>query len=348
MFGAPPPIQKPGLMGMLGTIPMGQTQNTGLISMPQGLNQDQSGVVKTLTPPPAPSTPQKEGVNWWGVLADALAGAAGTTPMYQTMMLQKRQQDRQAQLAAANRQADFQDKIGFYDYQNAHPKPLEPDAFERSLVQANIKPGTPEWQQAYQSRIQHWNDPFINTTLPNGQFYSGPQSGLPQALGGGNLDNTPTVEDGYQYTPGPGGRSNQSNWKAVGGSVGSGTGGFPVTPSKLDRITIQSESGGDPSQISPKGAMGLFQVMPSTARNPGFGIKPWDGTPGDLNRVGQQYRVAMQKRYDNNLPKMWAAYNWGPGNLDNAIAQYGDNWIAHAPPETRNYIAQNMRAVRGN
>ncbi|MGL5735590.1 MAG: lytic transglycosylase domain-containing protein, partial [Beijerinckiaceae bacterium] len=113
-----------------------------------------------------------------------------------------------------------------------------------------------------------------------------------------------------------------------------------------DRITVQSESGGNPNAVSPKGARGLWQVMPDTARSPGFGIKPSNGTPQDDSRVGQQYRVAMQKRYGNNLPKMWAAYNWGPGNVDKAIAAHGENWLSHAPKETRDYVARNMRAVR--
>ena len=36
----------------------------------------------------------------------------------------------------------------------------------------------------------------------------------------------PVVEDGYAYTPGPGGKANQANWKPVGGGTGNGAGGF--------------------------------------------------------------------------------------------------------------------------
>lgn len=115
----------------------------------------------------------------------------------------------------------------------------------------------------------------------------------------------------------------------------------------LDRITMMSESAGNPNAISPKGARGLMQVMPSTARDPGFGIRPSNGTPADDVRVGREYRAAMQQRYGGDLAKMWAAYNWGPGNLDNALANYGENWLQAAPSETRNYIARNIRAARG-
>lgn len=117
--------------------------------------------------------------------------------------------------------------------------------------------------------------------------------------------------------------------------------------SKLDQITMMAESGGNPNAVSPKGARGLMQVMPATARDPGFGIRPSDGSPRDDVRVGREYRAAMQRRYGGDLAKMWAAYNWGPGNVDRAIERYGANWLQAAPAETRNYVAQNMRAIRG-
>jgi soluble lytic murein transglycosylase-like protein len=108
-----------------------------------------------------------------------------------------------------------------------------------------------------------------------------------------------------------------------------------------------SESGGNPNAVSSAGARGLMQVMPSTARDPGFGIRASNGSAADDVRVGREYRKAMETRYGGNLPKMWAAYNWGPGNLDKALAMYGEDWLRHAPAETRKYIERNMRAVRG-
>jgi len=82
-----------------------------------------------------------------------------------------------------------------------------------------------------------------------------------------------------------------------------------------------------------------------TARDPGFGIRSWHGGADDLARVGRDYRAAMQQRYGGDLAKMWAAYNWGPGNLDRAIAAHGGNWLSAVPAETRDYIRRNMRAV---
>jgi len=90
-----------------------------------------------------------------------------------------------------------------------------------------------------------------------------------------------------------------------------------------------------------------MQVMPATARDPGFGIRPSDGTPQDDVRVGREYRAAMERRYGGDLAKMWGAYNWGPGNLDRALERYGEDWLRYAPAETRNYVQNNLRQVRG-
>lgn len=122
----------------------------------------------------------------------------------------------------------------------------------------------------------------------------------------------------------------------------------------LDQITMQAESGGrrygrgGDLLRSSAGAMGEMQVMPATARDPGFGITPWRGGADDLARVGRDYRAVMERRYGGDPSKMWAAYNWGPGNLDRALARYGDRWLDYAPAETRNYVNRNLRALRGN
>lgn len=110
---------------------------------------------------------------------------------------------------------------------------------------------------------------------------------------------------------------------------------------------MMSESGGNPNAVSPKGARGLMQVMPSTATRPGFGIRPTNGTPADDVRVGREYRRAMQNRYGGDPAKMWGAYNWGPGNMDRALAAHGDDWFNQAPRETRDYIRRNLKALRG-
>lgn len=91
-----------------------------------------------------------------------------------------------------------------------------------------------------------------------------------------------------------------------------------------------------------------MQVMPDTARDPGFGLRPANPSdPADMNRLGREYRAAMQSKYGGDPAKMWAAYNAGPGRVDGLIARHGASWLDHAPPETRDYVSNNLRQLRG-
>ena len=82
---------------------------------------------------------------------------------------------------------------------------------------------------------------------------------------------------------------------------------------------IRQESGGNNNAISSVGARGVTQVMPKTARDPGFGVTPLrDGSEGEYKRFGKEYLGAMLDRYEGNLPKALAAYNAGPGTVDKA------------------------------
>lgn len=120
-----------------------------------------------------------------------------------------------------------------------------------------------------------------------------------------------------------------------------------------DRVTAQAESGGhDYTRTgapvrSSKGALYSMQVMPDTARDPGYGVAPArGGTPDEYNRVGRDYRAAMFKRY-GDAAKGWAAYNWGPGKLDALLARHGSSWFDHLPADVRDYVTANITALRG-
>lgn len=100
---------------------------------------------------------------------------------------------------------------------------------------------------------------------------------------------------------------------------------------------IQQESQWNPQARSPVGAFGLTQIMPATAANPGFGLR---GLSGDqLNdpiaqlRFGARYLKTMLNRYDGNVDKALASYNWGAGNVD----KYGVDPDS-MPAETRGYL----------
>ena len=107
------------------------------------------------------------------------------------------------------------------------------------------------------------------------------------------------------------------------------------------KMIEQKESGGRRYDkegrllTSPKGAQGEMQVMPSTARNPGFGIRPAkEGDAEDLARVGRDFYTKMLERYGD--PKVAAiAYNMGPGATDKWLMAGADP--ARLPDETRRY-----------
>jgi hypothetical protein len=88
---------------------------------------------------------------------------------------------------------------------------------------------------------------------------------------------------------------------------------------------------------SPKGAQGEMQVMPGTARDPGYGIRPARaGDADDLARVGREYFNVMLDKYKD--PKLAAiAYNWGPGNTDKWLMAGADP--SKLPRETQKYSA---------
>jgi hypothetical protein len=97
----------------------------------------------------------------------------------------------------------------------------------------------------------------------------------------------------------------------------------------LVRAVVQVESAFNPYARSPKGALGLMQLMPATIRQ--FGVQnPFD--PVDNVRAGVVYLRQLLDRYDNNEPLALAAYNAGPGAVD----RHGQQIPPY--PETRHYV----------
>jgi soluble lytic murein transglycosylase-like protein len=86
---------------------------------------------------------------------------------------------------------------------------------------------------------------------------------------------------------------------------------------------------------SPAGAIGLFQLEPATAAQ--LGVNPRD--VNDNIRGGVTYLRMMLGQFQNTATAL-AAYNWGPGAVAKAVAQWGAAFLSHAPAETRNYVAK--------
>jgi hypothetical protein len=107
---------------------------------------------------------------------------------------------------------------------------------------------------------------------------------------------------------------------------------YGLDPEIFVRQMVQ-ESGLNPDAVSPKGAVGIAQIMPDTARDPGFGIEPISDPrdPEEALRFGAEYMRAMLDRY-GDYGLALAAYNAGPGAVDKAGG-------IPAFQETQNYVA---------
>jgi soluble lytic murein transglycosylase-like protein len=99
-------------------------------------------------------------------------------------------------------------------------------------------------------------------------------------------------------------------------------------PPQLIHSVIKVESNYNPLAVSPKGARGLMQLIPSTARR--FGVSD-SFNPLDNIEGGTKYLKYLLDLYNGNYPLALAAYNAGEG----AVAKYRG-----VPPyaETQNYL----------
>jgi soluble lytic murein transglycosylase-like protein len=102
---------------------------------------------------------------------------------------------------------------------------------------------------------------------------------------------------------------------------------YKLLPALL-RAVIHTESSFNPKAVSPKGAMGLMQLMPATARYLGVDdpFSPYDNIKG-----GARHLSYLIGRYNGNLAYALAAYNAG----EEAVRRHGG-----IPPfeETKNYV----------
>jgi hypothetical protein len=105
---------------------------------------------------------------------------------------------------------------------------------------------------------------------------------------------------------------------------------------KLDPALIaavmEQESGGNPEAISLSGAVGLMQLMPSTAEL--IGVNPYDPVQ---NIEGGAHYLKLQLESFGNLEAALAAYNSGPGSVEDG------SWTTI--PETMNYIQKVPRLL---
>ena len=111
-----------------------------------------------------------------------------------------------------------------------------------------------------------------------------------------------------------------------------------VDPALLHAI-VKVESGYNPRAVSPKGAVGLMQLMPETARR--YGVRD-SRDPAHNAAAGTAYLRDLLIRFDHDLPLALAAYNAG----ENAVLRHGQR----IPPyrETREYVPRVLSLYEAN
>jgi len=92
---------------------------------------------------------------------------------------------------------------------------------------------------------------------------------------------------------------------------------------------------------SPQGALGQFQILPSTAEDPGFGLPSIDletSTIMEQAQWVQNYLDKLVSYYRGDKEKALAAYNYGYKNVDKLIEANGGDWKTKLPAETKDYL----------
>lgn len=112
---------------------------------------------------------------------------------------------------------------------------------------------------------------------------------------------------------------------------------FNVNPT-LVRAVIQVESDFNPRCVSRKGAQGLMQLIPETARR--YGVRN-SFDPEDNIRGGVRYLADLLAMFNDDLPQVLAAYNAG----ENAVIRHSG-----IPPysETRTYVTRALTVFYGH
>lgn len=103
-------------------------------------------------------------------------------------------------------------------------------------------------------------------------------------------------------------------------------------PQEILQNLLQQESGMNPNAVSSKGAQGVAQFMPGTAKD--RGVQPFN--PDSAIPGAASYLSDLSKQFNGNWGLALAAYNWGPGNVQKWVQSGADP--KKLPKETASYV----------
>jgi soluble lytic murein transglycosylase-like protein len=97
---------------------------------------------------------------------------------------------------------------------------------------------------------------------------------------------------------------------------------------------INQESGFRPQALSPAGAQGIAQFLPSTAS--ALGVDPWN--PVSALSGAARYMARLIQSYHGDAAKALAAYNAGSAAVNRCVQRGQRAWLSCLPIETRDYV----------
>jgi hypothetical protein len=128
-------------------------------------------------------------------------------------------------------------------------------------------------------------------------------------------------------------------------SIGKGASIDEAIP-KVAILETSNKHTDDKGQLikSPTGALGKYGILPSTARDPGFGVTPIPdlvkAPEAEHKRFATDYLSALLKEFGGDMEKALAAYNAGHSVVRNAIDIDPINWKKHITAEAKSYLTK--------
>lgn len=245
-------------------------------------------------------------------------------------------------------------KSGQGFHQVAYSKDYVPQIGDVMSMKSNSKSGH-NWGHVAIYTKKGWvsdfrqGEKYGNTGAANAQYWKEIQSGrivpvIARRGGGGGARSTIAVTGKEDWLNKINAKDTVSNADSRLSAVSQKYG---IPQHMLYSVWAQESRKGNMKKSSAAGAKGHFQFMPGTAKAYGISGREWDFDAS--SDAAARYFQWLLKHYNGDHNKALAAYNWGNGNLDQAIKRYGNDWLSHAPKETQGYVnsINKMMAYKG-